>query len=148
MDVEVTHGVQNPAQEANIVQLLKKSSGFYAAQKLHYHAGLPLVAIQCQISLFCNPIFSFLYALWVWNWRHAEHLPRPQLLLKRVSTVTSAITHVSLTQLAIMWLTNRWMLFVQHELPHTRIGCWRFQRPVWRYKAGWQADFFWCTLFF
>jgi hypothetical protein len=63
MDVEVKHGVQNPAQEANIVHLLKKFSGFYGAQKLQCHAGLPLVPIPSQISLFYNPIPFFLYAL-------------------------------------------------------------------------------------
>lgn len=59
MDVEVKHGVLNRAQEANIAHLLKKFSGFYGTQKLHYHAGLPLVPILCQISLFYNSIPFF-----------------------------------------------------------------------------------------
>jgi hypothetical protein len=37
--VKVTQWVQNAAQETNTAQLLKKFSGFYRAQKLHYHAG-------------------------------------------------------------------------------------------------------------
>jgi hypothetical protein len=59
MDVKVTYRIQNPAQRANIAQLLKKFSAFYGAQTLHHHAGLPLVPILCQISLFYNLITYF-----------------------------------------------------------------------------------------
>ena len=89
MDVELKHGVQNPAQAANIVHLIKKFSGFYAAQKLHYYAGLPMVPILCQISLFYNSIPFF--------WMHSESgtdvtlssYLAPTLISKRVGTVTS-----------------------------------------------------------
>jgi hypothetical protein len=62
MDVEVKHEAENPAQ-ANIAHLLKKFSGFYGAPKLHYHVGLPLIPILCQISILYNPIpFFFMHS--------------------------------------------------------------------------------------
>jgi len=92
MEVEVKHGVQNPVQEANIANLLKKFSGFYEAQKLNYHAGLPLVPIY---SITPNP-----FSVCTQTLKLTSHCVRtsPQLLSKRVGTVTSAITHVSLTR--------------------------------------------------
>jgi len=40
------------------------------------------------------------------------------------------------------------MLFVQRELPHTRVGCWAISATSVKTQGRMAGRFFWCDLFY